>query len=60
MGYGLERSEVDAIVVAQGGLCALCPTQLTRPFINYTRATDVVRLLCAGCSPYPQRGPVSR
>ena len=53
--YGLTPAAFDAMVAAQGGLCAICGRQLETgrgTHIDHSHETDLVRgLLCDCCNP---------
>lgn len=49
--YGLTPNDVDDMLGAQGGKCALCPTILKKPHIDHCHNTGKVRgLLCHRCN----------
>jgi hypothetical protein len=52
--YGLTLAQYDAMLAAQGGACALCPTVPTsrkRLHVDHCHTTGTVRgLLCAECN----------
>ncbi len=49
--YGITPAEYDAMVLAQGGRCALCEEIPSRLVIDHDHATGRVRaLLCDGCN----------
>jgi hypothetical protein len=54
--YGLTIAEYDAMVVAQGGRCAICGADNPRgvgrwPVDHCSKTGKVRRLLCNGCNP---------
>lgn len=50
--YGLTEAEVDALIAAQNGLCAVCEVEpSTRLNVDHDHVTKVVRgLLCRSCN----------
>ncbi len=49
--FGLRREDFDAMVVTQGGLCAICEIPMRSPCIDHSRITGNVRgLLCQACN----------
>jgi hypothetical protein len=51
--YGLARDEYDALLEAQGGVCAICggTNNDKHLVVDHDHATDQVRgLLCGGCN----------
>lgn len=52
--YGLSADEVDAMLDAQGGGCAICgavPKRLASLHVDHDHDTGVVRgILCLGCN----------
>ena len=49
--YRLTPEKVDAMRVAQGGMCAICRLPMVRECIDHDHATGKVRgLLCHGCN----------
>ena len=49
--YGLSEADFDAMLVGQGGLCAICALPMKRVCIDHDHATGEVRkLLCNKCN----------
>lgn len=49
--YGLTVEEYDGMLMAQGGLCAICRTEPTRPCVDHAHDTGQVRsILCHRCN----------
>jgi hypothetical protein len=52
--YGLTADDYDALLAAQGGVCAICggpPSEKRRHHIDHDHETGVVRgLLCSNCN----------
>lgn len=52
--YGITQQDYDEILRAQGGRCAICRQEPTRPYglvVDHCHATNVVRaLLCDKCN----------
>jgi hypothetical protein len=52
--YGITSEQFDALMVSQGGLCAIChgpPNMNKTLFVDHHHTTDVVRgLLCGQCN----------
>ena len=49
--YGLAPEDVDRMMAAQNGKCAICERVLTRPHIDHCHKTGAVRgLLCLPCN----------
>lgn len=49
--YGLTADDVNAMLVAQGGSCAVCSTHLERFDVDHDHATGKVRgLVCRRCN----------
>lgn len=52
--YGLTRSDFEAMLVAQSGLCLICglqPHKMRRLVVDHCHATGKIRgLLCDGCN----------
>lgn len=49
--YRLTPADVDAMMLAQDGCCAICGAALKRPVIDHCHDTGKVRgLLCCGCN----------
>lgn len=49
--YGVSEEDLLAMLEAQGGVCAICPKQMSKPCVDHDHATGQVRgLLCHGCN----------
>lgn len=49
--YGMTPAAVDQMLVSQGGKCALCPKELSKPCVDHCHNTGRVRgLLCHQCN----------
>lgn len=49
--YGLTPEDVDGMLAAQGGRCAICRSVPTRPVVDHDHTTGAVRgILCHGCN----------
>lgn len=49
--YGLATSQVDALLIAQKGLCAICGKPPKRVCVDHNHKTRKVRgVLCSGCN----------
>lgn len=49
--YGLSFDELDAMLISQGGLCAICKQQTPDLAVDHCHSTGAVRgLLCAPCN----------
>lgn len=49
--YGLSVEQVQALLTAQGGICAICGTTPKRPCVDHSHTTGKVRgVLCHGCN----------
>jgi len=49
--YGIGADEVDALLEAQGGVCAICGREPARPHVDHCHRTGRVRgILCGPCN----------
>ena len=49
--YGLTVAAYDALLTAQGGVCAICLTPPTKPVVDHCHQSGSVRgILCHGCN----------
>lgn len=49
--YGLSPADVEAILVAQGGVCAICQAVPKRPVVDHNHSTGKARgVLCQPCN----------
>lgn len=49
--YGITETECAALLVAQGGLCAICSKPPKHPVLDHSHATGALRgILCHGCN----------
>lgn len=49
--YGISPADAEAMLAGQGGVCAICKTEPTRPVVDHNHATGKARgILCHPCN----------
>lgn len=49
--FGIVQADVDAMLKAQAGLCAICAVEMDKPNVDHCHASGKVRgLLCRACN----------
>lgn len=49
--YGITQADKTVMVNNQGGLCAICKAEMTKPFVDHCHTTGNIRgILCSACN----------